>query len=75
MQKQTVTINGVYIQIDSLLKLSEIVSSGGEAHSLVAAGKVKINNKLISEKRKKVYAGDIVIVDNSYSILVKINED
>ncbi len=75
MKKQVVHIDGEYIQMDSLLKLANIASSGGEAHFLVESNEIKLNNIPVHEKRKKVYTGDMVTVSNQYQILVKKDEN
>lgn len=70
MQKCNIGINTPYIPMDKLLKLANIASSGGEAHILITEGYVQLDGIIISEKRKKVYPGSVVIVDNKYTITV-----
>ena len=42
------------------LKLENMVSSGGEAKSVIAEGRVLVNGKIETRKRKKIVSGDIV---------------
>lgn len=70
MQEIKINLKTPYIEVDKLLKLTDIASSGGEAHMLILDGYVKLDEVTISEKRKKVYPGSIVTVDNKYKIIV-----
>lgn len=65
-----IEINTIYIEVDKLLKLANIASSGGEAHMLITEGLVQLNGQTISEKRKKIYPGSIIIINNNYKITV-----
>lgn len=71
MEKITIDIDTPYIQVDSLLKLANIVSSGGEAHYLSESGQIKLNNIVVMEKRKKIYVNDTVTISNNCQITVK----
>ncbi len=55
-----VKIKDEYIKLDSLLKFSNLVSSGGEAKILIKEGKVKLNGNVCDLRGKKIYAGDKV---------------
>ena len=57
---EKINIDTPYIKLDQLLKLSSIVSSGAEAHTLITSGKVKVNGNVEIQKRKKITDGDIV---------------
>ena len=57
---EKINIDTPYIKLDQLLKLSSIVSSGAEAHALITSGKVKVNDNVEIQKRKKITDGDIV---------------
>jgi ribosome-associated protein len=50
-----------YIQLNQLLKLLNLVESGGEANQVITAGEVMVNNQTETQKRKKLKAGDIVL--------------
>lgn len=70
MELMQIEINTIYIEVDKLLKLANIASSGGEAHMLITEGLVQLNGQTISEKRKKIYPGSIIIINNNYKITV-----
>ncbi|MDY0103401.1 MAG: RNA-binding S4 domain-containing protein [Lentimicrobium sp.] len=49
-----------YIQLNQLLKLLNLVESGGEANQAITSGEVKVNGKVELQKRKKLFPGDEV---------------
>ena len=48
------------IELYKILKFEGMVSSGGEAKSVIAEGHVLVNGKVETQKRKKIVSGDIV---------------
>ena len=48
------------IELCKILKFENMVSSGGEAKSVIAEGQVLVNGKTETRKRKKIVSGDIV---------------
>jgi len=48
------------IELCKILKFESLVSSGGEAKSVIAEGQVLVNGKIETRKRKKIVSGDIV---------------
>lgn len=75
MQKVDVAIITEFITVDKLLKFAGVVDSGGQAFQLVLDGLVSINGNKISEKRKKVFIGDIVNIDNQIKLTVTKDEN
>jgi len=57
---QQVHIDYQPIELCKLLKIANLVSGGGEAKILISEGYVILNNEVEFQKRKKVYADDIV---------------
>ncbi len=49
-----------YIQLNQLLKLLNLVESGGEANQVITSGLVKVNGNVELQKRKKLFPGDKV---------------
>ena len=70
MEKLNVAIETEFITATNLLKYAGVVETGGHAHEAILAGDVKVNGTVISEKRKKIYPGDIIILDNAIEISV-----
>ena len=60
------------IELYKLLKLENVVASGGEAKYVIAEGLVRVNGEIETRKRKKIYAGDVVAFgDLNFTVLVK----
>lgn len=57
-KKETLSIVTDYIRLDSALKLSNAVSSGGEAKTVVLDEKVKVNGETCLQRGKKLRDGD-----------------
>jgi len=47
-----------YIQLNQLLKLLNLVETGGEANQYITEGRVKVNGTTELQKRKKLRPGD-----------------
>ena len=52
------------IELYMILKLENMVSSGGEAKFVIAEGLVLVNGEVETRKRKKIIAGDIIEFNN-----------
>ncbi len=70
MQKEAVEITTEFITMDKLLKFSGIADTGGQAFLMVEDGVVRLNGQLVTEKRKKVYPGDVVNIDDQIELTV-----
>ena len=74
MQKENVTIITEFITMDKLLKFSGVADTGGQAFLMVEDGIIKLNGKLVTEKRKKVFPGDVVNIDDQIELTVSKEE-
>ncbi|MFT6926577.1 MAG: ribosome-associated protein [Psychromonas sp.] len=55
-----------------ILKFENLVSGGGEAKLAITEGYVFLNGQVETQKRKKIYAGDIISFnDQHYQIALK----
>lgn len=63
LQRQEFELTREYIELDSLLKLLAIASSGGVAKMMIAEGMVQVNGEVESRKTRKLREGDVVVVD------------
>lgn len=70
MQKEIVEITTETITMDKLLKFSGVAETGGQAFLMVEDGVVNLNGKVVTEKRKKVFPGDVVNIDNQIELTV-----
>jgi ribosome-associated protein len=67
-------LEGEYVELNLLLKLTGHANSGGEGKHFVAAGLVSVDGVVELQKTRKVRAGQIVkFVDSSRSIDVEIS--
>ncbi len=49
-----------HIPLNNLLKVLNLVETGGEANVRITSGEVKVNGAIETQKRKKLRPGDIV---------------
>lgn len=70
MQKDEVAIKTEFITMDKLLKFSGVADTGGQAFMMVEDGIIKLNGKPVTEKRKKVFPGDVVNINNQIELTV-----
>lgn len=60
MEQIKVKIKNPPVALYKILKFENLAASGGEAKHLVADGLVKVNGRIETRKRKKIYPGDTV---------------
>lgn len=65
-----VKINTEYIKLDQLLKLANVVPTGGQAKLMIGEGRVKVNGSVCLQRGKKIKKGDIISVEGWEDILV-----
>ena len=54
-----------FVPLDKLLKIMRLVNSGGEAHTVILSGLVKVNGETEIQKRKKIRVGDVVVFNDN----------
>ena len=59
----TMTITTEYIKLQDLLKLANVVETGGEAKECVQSGEVQVNGEVCTMRGKKCRAGDVIELD------------
>ncbi|MFV0497291.1 MAG: RNA-binding S4 domain-containing protein [Candidatus Fimivivens sp.] len=60
-----ITINTEFIKLDSLLKFSGEVMTGGEAKEIINARFVLVNGEVCTMRGKKIREGDVVSVNGN----------
>mgnify|MGYP001190592538 CR=1 FL=1 len=60
METEKFILETEYIQLNQLLKMLNWCESGGMANQMITEGYVTVNDKVATEKRKKIRTGDIV---------------
>ena len=62
MQQLEFTLNGEFVELNQLLKLTGICDSGGAGKMLVASGAVAVDGQVETRKTCKVRAGQLVCI-------------
>jgi len=60
---ENIEIKTDVIQMDQLLKWAGIIESGGQMKFMIEDQVIKLNQVLVTEKRKKVFPGDILEIN------------
>lgn len=60
---ETITITSEFIRLQDLMKLADLVSSGGQAKMLIQDGQVTVNGEICLQRGKKLHPGDVVRFD------------
>ena len=55
-----IIISSDFIKLDSLLKLSGIAETGGEAKLFIQDGDVRVNGEICIQRGKKIIPGNVV---------------
>jgi len=63
--EQFVPITTDFITLDSLLKWTGVVDTGGQAKALIASGFISVNGELETRRGRKLRTGDQIIVPNA----------
>lgn len=71
---EIIEINTEYIKIDQLMKYAGIVGNGSDVKLMIADGMIYVNDKLCTQRNKKIRSGDIVAVED-YGKLRITNKD
>lgn len=54
------SINIEFIKLESLLKLTAVCSSGGEAKMVIQDEMISVNGEICTQRGKKIRSGDLV---------------
>lgn len=57
---EQISITTEFIRLDSFLKLTGMVDTGGQAKMMIQDGQVKVNGEVCPMRGKKLYPGDQV---------------
>lgn len=72
MQNLIFVLESDYVELNQLLKLEGLCSSGGEGKQLVASGAVEVDGAVELRKRAKIRAGQAVRVG---SVLITVRAE
>ena len=59
-----------YVELDKLLKVLRLSESGGQAHALIAAGRVLRNGQPETRKRAKLRPGDRIELPGGQAVRI-----
>lgn len=65
-----IELNKEYITLGQLLKIADIVSSGGEAKIALQELEITVNGEFENRRGKKLYSGDVIVIDGNKIELV-----
>lgn len=58
-----ITITTEFIKLQDLLKLANLVGTGGEAKIVIQEGEASVNGEVCTMRGKKIRPGDTVVYD------------
>lgn len=64
-----IKIDTEYIKLSQMMKMADIVQSGGEGKQLIQTGLVLVNGDVCNQRGKKLYPDDIVEFDGKTYII------
>jgi ribosome-associated protein len=71
--KREVPIRGEMIRLGQLLKLADLVDSGGEARDLLESGDVLVNGERETRRGRQLHPGDVVSLTDTVLEIVPID--
>jgi len=66
---QEVKINTEFIKLSQMMKMANLVQSGGEAKQFILQEQVIVNNEICTQKGKKLYQDDIIEFDGTKYVI------
>lgn len=69
-QKKQVEITTDFIRLDAALKLSNVVSTGGQAKMLIEDEQIRVNGEICTQRGKKLRSGDVFSFENIEYVVV-----
>ncbi|WP_158753362.1 RNA-binding S4 domain-containing protein [Dyella sp. S184] len=64
MQTIEFELEGTYVELNMLLKLTGLCDSGGAGKAIVATGAVSVDQQIELRKTCKIHAGQVVTIDD-----------
>ena len=66
---ENITINTEFIKLSQMMKMANLVQSGGEAKQIILEGLVIVNNEICTQRGKKLYKDDIIEFDEKKYVI------
>lgn len=64
-ENRIVYITHAPVELYKVLKFENLASSGGEAKYMIADGLVRVNGRVETRKRKKIFSGDVIEIHDT----------
>lgn len=64
-----IPIDTDYITLGQLLKITDFISSGGEAKFAVKSLSINVNNEKEDRRGRKLYKNDVIVIENSTFVI------
>ena len=74
MKRETAEITTESIQLDQFIKWIGISETGGQARFLVDEGNVSVNGVRVTERRKKLFPGDCIVIEGTEYLVKQVDE-
>ncbi len=70
MLNKKITITTPFITLQQLLKLADVISSGGQVKSFLSQNIIDINGVIDNRRGKKLFDGDVVTINKEFCLTV-----
>lgn len=70
MEKLEFKLKSEFVNLVQVLKYLGVISTGGEISNYMENDLIFYNGTLEHRKRKKLYAGDVVVIDNKIEVSI-----
>jgi len=67
---RSVKIRTEYVTLAQLLKMADVVATGGEAKWLLGEGQIEVNGAVETQRGKKLRDGDVVTLPDGSTVTV-----
>jgi ribosome-associated protein len=68
-EPRAIAIRGDMIRLGQLLKLADVVDSGGELHEFLAGEEVRVNGEPETRRGRQLHPGDVVTVTDNVFVI------
>jgi ribosome-associated protein len=68
-ERREIAIRGDMIRLGQLLKLADIVDSGGELHEFLAGEEILVNGEPETRRGRQLHPGDVVTLADSVLVI------
>jgi ribosome-associated protein len=72
-ERREIPIRGDMIRLGQLLKLADIVDSGGEARDLLDSEAVAVNGEVETRRGRQLHHGDVITLTDTVLAIIPID--